>query len=131
VTVVRFEPTGDGQRAPISTALTLPIRMRALRAGQPAANELVSWTVTAGNGTVTPAQATTGADGTATTLWSLGTLVGAQSIRASLANGAAVSFAATAAPGGAPEGVVELFSSPTPRFSPALLTVSVGTTVAF
>jgi plastocyanin len=57
----------------------------------------ITWSVTAGGGSVTPTTSTTGADGLASTVWTLGPNPGANSVEASMsgATGSPVAFGAT------------------------------------
>lgn len=59
----------------------------------------VSFTVTAGGGSVGPDGVRTGADGTARTTWTLGTKAGPQTVRATAAGLQPVVFSAEARPG--------------------------------
>lgn len=99
------KPSGDAQTATVGTALParLVVRVRD-RLNSPVAGQTISFTVESGGGTLNPASAVTGADGTASTTWTVGTSAAApQVVRASSATAASVStiFTATAAPGAA------------------------------
>jgi aryl-phospho-beta-D-glucosidase BglC (GH1 family) len=64
--------------------LAQPVRVQVLdNMGQGVVGEVVSFTVTEGGGSVTPAQATTNAQGIAETQWQLGAQPGANTLRAS------------------------------------------------
>src|SRR5262249_4533953 len=62
-------------------------------------NAAVSWTVTSGGGSVASASGATDASGTATVVWTLGPVAGPDSLKASIATGASVTFSATATAG--------------------------------
>jgi plastocyanin len=66
VTLAKAANSGDGQSAPISSALPSPLRVLATQGGTPAAGRTVSWSVTPA-GSANPASSQTGADGIATT----------------------------------------------------------------
>jgi hypothetical protein len=79
--------------------------------GSALANSTVNFEVTSGAGSVSPASATTDADGVARARWTLGSAEGAQALRATLAGSAAtpaVAFGATAAFG--PEAALSVAS---------------------
>ncbi len=63
-----------------------------------AGGRLVTFTVTAGGGTVVPTQATTGSDGAAQTTWTLGPAIGANGLTAVTTGLPAVDFTATGVP---------------------------------
>jgi hypothetical protein len=67
------------------------------RFGNPVAGINVGWAVTAGEGEVSEAQTATGADGTASVLWTLGGRIGVQKVTASVAgaSGSPLTFSAT------------------------------------
>ncbi|MFL5384232.1 MAG: Ig-like domain-containing protein [Longimicrobiaceae bacterium] len=67
--------------------------------GNPVPGITVTFTPSAGGGTVSPTSAATRTDGTARTAWTLGSTAGTQTVTASIAAGATpVSFTATALP---------------------------------
>ncbi len=68
--------------------------------GAAMANVSVTFSVTAGAGTITSASVTTDASGQASTDWTLGTTAGTQTVRASVTSNAAINqdFTATASP---------------------------------
>ena len=94
--------SGDGQSAAAGVALEQPIVVRVEDAlDRPVEGQLVTFTVGAGGGQVTPSTATTGPDGMASTAWTLGGAAGQQQVRASVTgdgvpDGLLVSFDATA-----------------------------------
>ncbi len=80
----------------------LPEQLTILITGQrnkPVPGVDVSFTVTAGGGSVEPAVVRTGADGTARTTWTLGTKAGPQTVAATAAGLQPVVFSAEARPG--------------------------------
>jgi Bacterial Ig domain/Bacterial Ig-like domain (group 1) len=92
--------SGDDQTGQAGTALGSPLVVRVLDAGDnPVSNVPVTWTVQSGGGSVSPPSATTGADGQATTAWTLGAAVGAQRVRAAAPGAGSVQFSATATVG--------------------------------
>jgi adhesin/invasin len=94
---------GDGQSvahdAPVPIA---PSVFVGDQYGNAVAGASVSFTVTAGGGSVTGSPATSGADGVATLgSWTLGSTVGTNTLRASVATASPAAFTATATPGAA------------------------------
>lgn len=91
---------GDAQTAVVATQLVQTLRVLVTEDGNPKEDALVSWTPTVGSGSVPNATSSTAADGTASTTWTLGTLSGAQSLKAAVtgASPANVTFTATATP---------------------------------
>lgn len=85
--------SGDAQSGVVGQPLAeaLAVRVTDIN-GNVVVNALVSWTP--GNGTVSAATSRTDANGIATISWSPG-VVGAQALRASIANGEFVTFAST------------------------------------
>ena len=90
--------SGDAQSAQSSQVLASPIVVRVARDGAALPGASVSWSVASGGGSVAPATSTTGADGLASTTWTLGPSAGANALQASSAgaNGSPVTFTATA-----------------------------------
>jgi adhesin/invasin len=68
-------------------------------AGNAVAGATVTWQVTDGGGSVAPATSTTGANGQATTEWTLGSAAGTQRVRASAGAAGHVDFQANATAG--------------------------------
>ena len=97
--VVQKAPTnsGDGQTGTVGEALGAGLRILITRAAEPEAGVGVQW-ATANGGSLAPATSTSGADGIATTNWTLGPAAGAQTATATVADadGSPVSFTATA-----------------------------------
>ena len=89
---------GNGQTGVVGTTLPQALVVRLTDAlGNPVANASVSFGVTAGGGTVTPSASTDG-NGEARATWSLGGVLGTQSVTASVGN-ASAGFIATATVG--------------------------------
>ncbi len=93
--MAKAAPSGDAQTGTVGQALADPLRVRVTLDGTPEAGHAVNWTAL--DGGVAPTSSVTGADGIASTSWTLGTAAGAQSARATLAgaSGSPVTFAAT------------------------------------
>ena len=91
--------SGAGQTAPAGSTLPLPLTVRAQdQANQPVSGVTVLWEVTAGGGSVSPAQSITGSDGLASTTLRLGAGAGANTVTATFSGGQPVVFSATALP---------------------------------
>jgi hypothetical protein len=77
--------SGDLQSGPAGSTLPLPLVVRVRdNAGNPVPNATVQWRVAFGGGTVTPGTASTDANGHAQTSWTLGSLVGVQTVEVSV-----------------------------------------------
>ncbi len=101
---------------PINSALPAQFAVKVTdSAGAPVAGVQVAWSVVSGGGSVAPATSTTDSTGRATTTFTLGSVVGAQAVRATVT---ALATFATFAPIGtslAPVSAITLVSStPTP-----------------
>lgn len=96
--------SGDNQSQTIGQALTSPVVVRVSQDGQALAGATVTWSVTGGGGSVNPTSSTTGADGLASTVWTIGGTAGANTLEASVsgATGSPVTFSATGEPGTLP-----------------------------
>ena len=94
-------PSGDAQTDTIGAPLTMQLRAEVEEDGLAKDGATVAWSAFSGGGTVSPTSSVTGLDGVATTNWTLGDVLGAQSARATLANagGSPVTFTATATAG--------------------------------
>jgi plastocyanin len=90
--------SGDGQAAQVGTALAAALRVVVTVNGTPQAGETVTWAAIGTGASVNPTQASTDANGVASTTWTLGTTAGTQTATASLAGatGSPVTFTATA-----------------------------------
>jgi hypothetical protein len=64
--------------------------------GNAVSNAAVTWTVQSSGGSVSAPTSTTGSTGDATVAWTLGSTVGVDSLKASIASGASVTLTATA-----------------------------------
>jgi plastocyanin len=125
--------SGDGQTGPVSAALPEPLRVVITRASEPQEGVEVTWATTSG-GTLDPTTSATGADGVASSTWTLGPTAGAQSATATVtdAEGSPVTFTATAegdAPPPADATIQVLGPSGGNRFSPTDVTIQAGQTV--
>lgn len=93
---------GDGQSGVVGSALPDELVVRVTDSkDRPVEGQQVSFTVTAGGGTVVPASATTNSDGRASARWSLGPTAGSQTVVAKAVGSGApanlsVTFTATA-----------------------------------
>jgi len=83
--------------------------------GEPIFDQLVTWVVTSGGGTVNPESSTTDRNGLASTKWRLGPAVGLNTVAAMVPGAETVTFTATAE-----------VTGPTPSPSPDLSTVTAG-----
>ena len=89
--------SGNNQDALVGSALPQQLVVRATDAnGAPVAGVGITFTVTAGGGTVQPGIATTGVNGSASATWTLGAGAGAQTVSATAPGTNAVLFTATA-----------------------------------
>jgi Bacterial Ig-like domain (group 2)/IPT/TIG domain len=89
---------GDAQLQPASSTLPSPLVVRVVdQYGNGVPGEQVTFSVTAGGGSVNPTSATSDAMGDARTTWSLGATVGPQSVEAVVASltGGPIAFSAT------------------------------------
>jgi adhesin/invasin len=91
---------GNGQRAPAGSQLLNPLVVLVTdEFGNPVAGVPVEWAAAAGR--VDPGSSNTGDDGRASTMWTLGTSTGSQSVTAASGslNGSPATFTAEATPG--------------------------------
>lgn len=88
---------GNGQNAPVSTLLPQRLLVKVTDSrGLAVPNQPVEFTIATGGGNVSPASATTGADGQAGTAWTLGSAAGAQTVTAAtIGNGAPANLSVT------------------------------------
>jgi len=107
---------GSAQTGASLSTLVTPLTVTVLNAQGTAASGIqVTWTVASGGGSVAPTTSTTDANGHASTMFTLGAALGAQSVTATVANpSSSATFSATAtAPN--PGGSIQLITSvPTP-----------------
>ena len=130
--------SGDGQSAAPGAALPEDLRVLVTRASEPQQGVEVAWATT-GGGSLAPATSVSGADGIATTSWTLGPTEGAQSATATVADadGSPVTFNATAEsdepppppPPPADATIQVLGPDGGNRFSPTDVTIQAGQTV--
>lgn len=93
---------GDEQEAAAGTQLSLPLRVRLqLADGRPVRGAPVAWSVSAGNGAITPTATVTDADGHASAMATLGPAAGPHAFAAEVEGLPEVSFMATATAGAA------------------------------
>lgn len=100
-TIAMANPSGNAQTDTIGAPLTNPIRVEVQEDGAVKQGVTVAWSVQSGGGQVTPATSVTDVNGLATTNWTLGDNLGAQTARATVtgAAGSPVTFTATAGAG--------------------------------
>lgn len=92
--------SGDTQKGPAQSPLAFPLVVMAKDTfGNGVPGVAVTFSVTGGGGSLAPAAANTGADGTASTVFTLGTAVGAHAARASAGALGTLDFTATATSG--------------------------------
>lgn len=97
---IRIVAGADSQAAVVGTALPNVVQVRIIdQDSVPFANQIVGWSVVSGAGTLSLSASTTDANGHAATAWTLGTVAGAQSIKAQLVTGDSVLITAFAQPG--------------------------------
>lgn len=91
---------GQGQVGVVAQPLEAPLEVRVLNTeGSAMAGVTVQWQVTDGGGSLASTSTATGADGSTTATWTLGTTVGPNGARASVSGLEPVTFAATATAG--------------------------------
>jgi adhesin/invasin len=92
--------SGNNQTGQAGGSLPSPLVVQVLDDGDnPVGGVAVGWTVASGGGSVSPASATTGADGQASTAWTLGPGIGSQRVSASVPGAGSVRFDATSIAG--------------------------------
>ena len=122
---------GGGQSGTTSTALPTPLQVRATdQFGNNVAGVAITWSVTSGGGSVSPPSSVTAAAGTATTVWTLGSLLGTQTAQAVAAGltGSPVQFSAI---GSAPPNPSTGVTVGNNTFTPATRTIPTGSTVTW
>lgn len=89
--------SGNAQTADVGEEVTNPLVVRITQDGAAVSGRTVTWSVTAGGGSVDPASSTTDASGNASTTWTLGPSAGANTVQASSSGvtGSPVTFQAT------------------------------------
>ena len=89
--------SGDGQTGAAGSRLPEPLVVRILDANDnPVSGGVVSWVIAQEGGGMDPPSSTTGADGTASSVWTLGLTTGAQTVTAVVSDVGSVRFSATA-----------------------------------
>lgn len=92
--------SGGGQTGPAGSPLGSSLVVQVVDdADNPVSGVTVSWKVESGGGSVSPASATTGGDGRASTAWTLGSGTGTQRVQASAPGAGSVRFEATSTAG--------------------------------
>jgi plastocyanin len=101
VTLVLSTIAGDSQTAKVTQALPVPIQVKLTGNGDPVVGQTIHFAPTGGSGTATAPNVITGADGIASTGWTLGTTAGVRgmTVTAPGANVPALHLTATALPG--------------------------------
>lgn len=79
---------GDAQAGRVGQTLVDPLTVSVTDGGAPAVGATVTWSVSAGGGTLDPSSAVTDASGNASTSWTLGAASGSQTVQAALAGAA-------------------------------------------
>jgi plastocyanin len=135
--------SGDRQTGAAGQDLASPVQIVVTRDGAPAQGAVVTWSATGAGASMTPQVDTSDASGISSSIWHLGSEVGAQTSQAAVAGGAdgsPVAFSATATgdtpappppPPPANEVTIQLLTSGGNRFEPANVTISVGTKVTW
>lgn len=127
---VLAKQSGDAQTGDPGAALSDPIVVRVTRDGSPVSGQSVSWSVSAGGGSVTPTTSTTDTNGDASTTWTLGAAAGGNALEASAAGatGSPLTFTAT---GEAPPPAAAAVSVEDNFFDPSSARVAVGGSVTW
>jgi len=125
VTPAQVSITGGNQQSgPVAATLPTALSVQVTDAsGQPLSGVSVTWTVTTGGGSLSASSSTTGANGTATTQWTLGTTAGTNTATATVASLAPATFSAAATPG--PLASMILANPMNPLTTGAVVTIAV------
>src|SRR5882724_8883103 len=145
--VAKASASGDRQTGAAAQDLAGPLQIVVTRDGAPAQGAVVTWSASGTGASMTPQVDTADASGISSTIWHLGSEVGAQTSQAEVAGGAdgsPVAFSATATgdtptppppppppPPPASEVTIQLLSDGGNRFEPANVTISAGTKVTW
>jgi hypothetical protein len=114
--------SGDGQSGPPGEPLAEPLVVRLVdEGGDGVRGRAVSWVVAAGGGDAGPQSSDTDGDGFASTTWTLGGAVGANTLNAVVSGVGVVSFTATAVGSGGQPSATESSVSASPTSIEALL----------
>lgn len=124
--------SGNDQSATPGQALANPLVVLIAQDGSGVSGKTVSWTVSAGGGSVNPASSTTDNSGMASTQWTLGPDAGPNSLQASGSGvtGSPVTFAATGVSDDAPS-LIASISIGDNFFNPTSATIAAGGTVTW
>lgn len=91
--------SGQNQTAPINTMLPVDLSVAVTtQFGQPLLNQMITWTVVTGAGTLQPATSTTTGSGVASTSYTTGTAAGTDQIQAKTNGLPPVTFTVTVTP---------------------------------
>ena len=129
-TIAYATSSGNGQSAAAGVALAAPLRVVVTNAGAPQAGVAVTWATASGGGTLAPATSSTDATGNATSVWTLGSAVGAQTATVTLAGaiGSPLPFSATATGSAPMAATVDVQNN---VFVPSTTTIRAGGTVTW
>ncbi|HEX6643862.1 MAG TPA: Ig-like domain-containing protein [Gemmatimonadales bacterium] len=122
---------GNAQGGTVGTALASPLQVRVEdQFGNPVGGTAIAWSVTGGGGSMAPPNSNTAANGIASSTWTLGATVGAQTAQAAAAGlaGSPVAFTATGSAAPDPATGVTVSNN---LFTPSTLTVEPGSTVTW
>jgi len=117
---------GNAQSGAINAALPTALQVTAVdQFGNGVSGVSIAWQVNGGGGSVAPPSSSTGASGAATTIWTLGATVGAQTAEGAAAGltGSPVAFSATGTPPTVAVAVNNNF------YSPSAVTITAGTQI--
>jgi plastocyanin len=123
--LAKASPSGDNQQGNAGATLPDPLRVSVTKDGAAVSGKTITWQVTAGGGSVNPTSGTTGGDGIATTVVTLGNAQMTITASSAGVSGSPVSFTA---------GVIGLsanVSVANNTFSPQEVTIKAGGTVTF
>jgi plastocyanin len=125
--------SGSGQSAEAGEAVSNPLIVAVTQDGTPVSGKTVTWSVTAGGGSVDPTSSTTSAAGTASTMWTLGPAAGANTVQASASGvtGSPATFTATATEPQPPAPMEASVDVDDNFFDPSTTRVAVGGTVTW
>jgi hypothetical protein len=101
-TTITVSSASNGQSAIVGQALAQPVTVQVTDAsGNPIIGVVVTWTVVSGGGSVASSTSTTDVSGNASVVWTLGSVAGENTLRASVATGASATITATGVAAGA------------------------------
>jgi adhesin/invasin len=99
-TAVTTNAATNGQIGVVGAALAQAVGVAVIdQNGAPLANATVTWAIESGGGSVASSTSTTDSNGNATVVWTLGSVAGTDSLKASIASGASTFVTATATAG--------------------------------